>query len=256
MAIITLTTDFGEEDYYVPAFKGEILTACPSVQVIDISNNIPSFEVNHAAYVLKNAFSHFPKGTIHIVRVFETNTANPDIIVCSFQGHFFVAPNNGILSMVFEDERPAAAVRIDHSRITIKTPHDLYCRAIRTLVYNGSLSDLGRPINEIEKRFNLKPVIYDNSIRGIVQHIDHYGNVITNISKSDLKQAVKDKNLAIILRRNDLITNINVFYDDVPQGEQLARFNSKGVLEIAINCGRANELLGLKQGDNIKIEYG
>ena len=254
MAIITLTTDFGDTDYYVPAFKGEIYMACPAVQVVDISNRIPPFAVDRAAFVLKNAFNHFPKKTIHVVRVFELSESIPRVIVCSYKDHFFIAPDNGILSMVFE-QRPNAAVLIDHSRLKLRNPHDIYCRAIRTIVYNGSLADLGRPINHIEERLSLRPVIYDNNLRGVVKHIDHYGNAITNISEEELKNALNSSNFAIILRRNDMIYELHKYYNDVPQGEQLARINSKNMLEIAVNCGRADELLGLKEGDNIKIEY-
>ena len=254
MAIITLTTDFGETDYYVPAFKGEVYAACPAVQVVDISHKIPPFAVDHAAYVLKNAFEHFPKKTIHVVRVFEMSESEPQIVVCSYKDHFFIAPNNGILSMVFEG-KPNAAILMDHNRIKLKSPHDLYCKAIKTLVYNGSLADLGMPVNQIEERLMLRPVIYDTNIRGIVKHIDHYGNAITNIHKTEFEEALKGAKFTLVLRRNDTITILHKYYSDVPQGEQLARFNSKDMLEIAVNCGRADELLGLNEGDNIKIEY-
>ncbi len=254
MAIITLTTDFGEKDYYLPAFKGEIYSACPAVQVVDVSNKIPPFAVDHAAYVLRNAFEHFPKKTIHVARVFELSASNPQIIVCSYKEHFFIAPNNGLLSMIFES-KPSAAVLVDHNRIKLKGPHDLYCRAIKTIVYNGSLADLGMPINDIEERLMLRPVIYDTNIRGVVRHVDHYGNAITNICRDELTAALESSKFTIVLRRNDMINKLHKYYNDVPQGEQLARFNSKNMLEIAVNCGRADELLGLHEGDNIKIEY-
>lgn len=254
MPIITLTTDFGERDYYVPAFKGEILSACPAVQIVDVSNKIPPYAVDHAAYVLKNAFSHFPKRSIHVIRVFETSDKTPEIIVCSYQDHFFIAPNNGILSMIF-DSKPSAAIKMDVTRVKARSPHDFYCRAIRTLVYNGSLSDLGMPTNDLEERSTLRPVIYETSIRGVVRHIDNYGNAITNINGTEMSKALESNQFAILLRRNDLITKIHHYYSDVPQGEQLARINSKNMLEIAVNCGRADELLGLSEGDNIKIEY-
>ncbi|MCP4120827.1 MAG: SAM-dependent chlorinase/fluorinase [Bacteroidetes bacterium] len=254
MAIITLTTDFGANDYYVAAFKGEIMSACPSVQLIDLSNTIPPYEIKHAAYVLKNAYTHFPKGTIHIARVFETGVSGLNIIVCSYNDHYFIAPDNGLLSMVFS-KTPSAAVIIDATRIKIKTPHDLYCKAIKTLIYNGSLTDLGMPVNNIERKIMLRPVIQENGIRGIIMHIDYYGNAITNINRTEFQQAIKDRSFTLWLRRNDSISRLVEFYSDVPQGEQLARFNSKDMLEISVNCGRANELLGLHEGDNIKIEY-
>lgn len=254
MPIITLTTDFGDADYYVAAFKGEILSACPSVQIVDIANSIPPFEVRHAAYVLRNAFTHFPKRTIHVARVFEMSEADPEVIACSYLDHFFIAPDNGMLSMVF-DALPAAAIRIDRERMTLRTPHDLYTKAIKTLVSNGSLAELGKPVDTITVKRLLNPVIQERSIRGSIMHIDYYGNAITNITTEDFNTAVHDRDFTLLLRRNDTISRLDRHYSDVPPGEQLIRFNSKGMLEIAVNCGCASELLGLKEGDIIKIEY-
>ena len=254
MPIITLTSDFGTKDYYVAAFKGEILSACPAVQLVDISNTIPPYQIHHAAYVLKNSFSHFPKKTIHIARVFEMNEKEPRIIACSYRDHYFIAPDNGLLSMVFENS-PSAAILIDADRIKVRSPHELYCRAIKTLIHNGSLSDLGSPIEAIDEKLMQRPIIQGNSLRGVIMHVDYYGNAITNINKEDFTTAVKERAFALWLRRNDQINQLNDHYSDVPPGEQLALFNSKDLLEIAVNCGRADELLGLREGDNIKIEY-
>jgi S-adenosylmethionine hydrolase len=254
MPIITLTTDFGEKDFYVAAFKGEILSACPSVQIVDITNNIPPFEIRHAAYVLKNAFTHFPKKTIHVARVFEMSEAEPRIIACSYMDHFFIAPDNGMLSMVF-DGSPSAAVTVDQERMKPRSPHDVYTRAVKTLVYNGSLSDLGMPVDTINEKLMLRPVIQGSSLRGIIRHVDYYGNAITNITRDDFNASVGGSSFMLLFRRHDMITRLHSNYSDVPQGEYLARFNSKSMLEIAVNCGRANELLGLREGDNIKIEY-
>lgn len=253
MAIITLTTDFGDRDYYAPAFKGEILSACPGVQVVDISNTIAPFSVSDAAYLIRNAFPHFPKRSIHVARVHEMQKEHPDLVVCSYKDHFFIAPDNGLLSMVFEG-RPGAAVKVDSQRIKVRSSHELYCRAIRTIVYNGSLSDLGMPVNDLELRTVLRPTIRESSIRGVVQHIDNYGNVITNITVEDLESVRQNGTFNLILRRNENIRKLDADYTDVPLGEQLARFNGKGYLEIAIHGGRADDLLGLTVGDNIKIE--
>jgi len=254
MSIITLTTDFGELDYYMPAFKGEILSACPAAQIVDISNNVPAYQIGQAAYLLKNAYDHFPKRTIHVIRVLETYSQQPEIVVCTYNDHFFIAPDNGILSMIFES-KPSASIKMDNDRIKVKTPHDLYCRAIRTLVYNGSLTDLGRPFNDLYQRFLVRPVIHESYIRGTIQHVDNYGNLITNITRKETEALLLNGNMIIYLRKNDVIEQLHQEYTDVSHGEQLARYNSKGNLEIAINCGRACDLLGLKEGDSIKIEY-
>lgn len=254
MAIVTLTTDFGSRDYYVGAFKGEILSVNPSLQVVDLSHHIPPFNIQQAAYILGNSYTHFPKGTIHVARVFESESREPKIVVCHYNDHYFVAPDNGLLSLIF-DKVPPSAVRIDRSRITLKTPHDLYCKAIRTIVFQGSLSDLGPLVNGIVTRQNFRPTIGENNIRGVVLHIDNFGNAITNINRADFDAARKERDFVIWLRRNNPIERLHRRYNDVTHGEQLARFNSKGILEIAIHCGSAAELLGLTAGYNVLIDF-
>lgn len=254
MAIITLTTDFGDTDHYVASFKGEILYTLPGATLVDICNTIPPFKVNRAAYILRNAFAHFPKRTIHIARVFEHSDPSVSVVACSYHGQYFLAPDNGLLSMVF-DGPPQAAVHIDRKRFGIGSPHTLYCKAISVIAAGGGLAEIGQPAERLEQLFSLRPAIRNDGMQGVVTHVDYYGNSITNISKSDLEQALMGRRFSILLDHSNTLDRLASHYHDVPQGEALARFNNRDSLEIAVNCGRADELLGLKEGHEIKIIY-
>jgi S-adenosyl-L-methionine hydrolase (adenosine-forming) len=253
MPIVTLTTDFGELDYYVPLFKGEILATCPSVNLIDISNKIPPYDINLAAYIIKNSFEHYPGGTIHIIRVYEQASESQRILACNYRGQYFLAPDNGLLSLIM-DESPTVMVAVDREQLKQNTVEGCYCRVIREIVYNGNIGQTGMVVKNImEKRARL-PVLLESGIRGTVAHIDTFGNIISNITKEDFDKTVLKKPYKVVLRRNEFIDELHLFYNDVPPGERLARFNSKGYLEIAINTGNASDLLGLHVGDVIQIE--
>ena len=253
MPIVTLTSDFGELDYYVPLFKGEILATCPSVNLVDITHNIPPYNINLAAYILKNSFEHYPKGTIHIARVYEQASDVQKILACNYRGQYILAPDNGLLSLIFE-EIPTVMVSVDREQLKQNTIEACYCRVVREIVYNGNIGQTGAVVKNIVEKLSLLPVLLGDSIRGTVAHVDNFGNIITNINRADFQQLTNGHPYRITLRRQDYIDDIQNIYSDVPPGERLARFNSKNYLEIAVNTGNASQLLGLHIGDIIQIE--
>lgn len=254
MAVITLLTDFGREDYYTSVFKGELYKACPSSIVVDLTHSIPAYSINKAAYFLKNTFTHFPEGSLHIARVYETSSKEENILLVKYQQHYFAAPDNGLLSMVFEQETPSEVYVLNKEICRDLSLDQMYSKVARTIVFNGSIHEIGIPIKEIVERLVHKPVIYENRINGVVLHVDHFGNVITNISRGDFNLGVKGRQFEINFRRQDKINELSKNYADVPEGDKLALFNDKDYLEIAINVGEASSLLGLGVGDRILIE--
>lgn len=254
MSIITLTTDFGELDYYVPLFKGSILRSCPSVKLIDISHKIQPFDINTAAYIVKNCFESFPLKSLHIIRVGENSSDNQRIMAVNYRGHYFIGPDNGVLSMIFE-ELPTLVIAVDKNMISLPNMDEYYCRAIKNFVFKGNISEIGYAVVDFERKILLKSVIYPNYLVGNVMHIDNYGNLITNISKEDFEKGVDGRKFAIHYRRMETIEEVVNDYSDVEGGDKLAMFNSLGYLEISINGAKANELFGINVGDTIKIEY-
>jgi S-adenosyl-L-methionine hydrolase (adenosine-forming) len=258
MTIITLTTDWGCANHYVGAVKGNLLKLIPGATIIDISHQVPAFDIMQASFVLKNAYPHFPQGTIHLVGVnTEAGLQNPHIAV-SHQGHYFIGADNGIFSLLFENQ-PESAVELeiiqDSDYFTFST-RDVFAVAASMIAGGKAFSELGRPHGELNQRIPFKPVIYPEKIIGKVIFIDNYENVLVNIDKEIFRQVGKNRPFSIGFRSpGHSISQIHQAYADVVPGEKLALFGSTGFLEIAINQGKASSLLGLYMNDTVSIEF-
>lgn len=254
MPIVTLTTDLGNSDYYLPKIKGSLLSIDPATTIIDINNSIDSYNIVQAAFLLKNAFSSFPQGTLHIVIVNTFYDPSPSFILFEKEGHTFLGPNNGIFSLVFEDITTVYEVPLPiNNDFPIQT---LLVDTVKS-IFNPAeeLSSVGSLISTFEQKINLSPVTTKSSIRGSVIHIDKFENVIINVSKEAFLQIGENRSFEIRFKRHDPIFTISKWYNDVPIGDILCLFNSSNYLEISINYGRAASLLGLKLDDIIQIEF-
>ena len=254
MAVITLLTDFGDKDYYVSLFKGDLYTSCPSSTIVDISHSIPPYDIVTGAFYLKNVYNHFPKGTIHIARIFEQGLGKQKLLAAKYQNYFFIAPDNGFLTMVF-DEKPDLIVEVDFKQAKLKTLEDYYCRVVKEITFNNNIGSIGVATSKYIERKAMMAVLQQDKIIGNVIHIDNFGNVITNIHEADINRFGIDKQMRINYRKYDFIDRIVENYVDVPQTYSLARFNSLGYLELCIHCGNASDLLGLTKGDAIQILF-
>jgi S-adenosyl-L-methionine hydrolase (adenosine-forming) len=253
MAVITLLTDFGDKDYYVGLFKGDLYTACPSSKIVDISHTIPPYDIVTGAFFLKSTYSHFPKGTIHIVRVYEQGLGKQKLLAAKYQNYYFIAPDNGILSLIF-DEKPELLVEVDLKQAKLPTLEDYYCRVVKEIVFNNNIGQIGAATSKYIERKPQLPTVQPDRIVGNILYVDNFGNVITNIHKGDVDR-YEGKRIRINYRTHDFIDGIVSNYTDVNQSYKLARFNSIGFLEICIHCGNASMLLGLGKGDAIQILF-
>jgi S-adenosyl-L-methionine hydrolase (adenosine-forming) len=256
MPIITLTSDWGLKDHYLGAVKGAIMSRLPEALIIDITHSIPSFNSEQAAFILKNAFQSYPKGTVHIIAV---NTEESDKFphtAIAYNGHFFIGTDNGIFSLLC-DKTPDKIVEIqvpqDTDYFTFST-RDRFVKVAVHLAKGGKIEDLGKVKNKILEKILLNPVIDPNVIKGHVMYIDSYENVITNITEPVFKENRQERKFSIKFRSYE-IKKISRSYQDVPPGEILALFDSNRYLEIAMNQGNAAGLLGLDYKDMIRIEF-
>ena len=275
MSLITLTTDFGTKDHFVGAVKGAIYTELPDVKVIDITHHITPFNITETAYILKNAYKSFPKGSIHIVGVDSELSIENKHIALELDGHFFVCPDNGLISMVASEINPTKIVEINiHDRIESSFPVlDVFVQVACHIARGGNLGVIGKEIKEYKKLVEIQPKVNQtqNIINGGVIYIDNYGNVISNVSKKMFAEIGKGRPFKISARRYSfykIYTKYNEFVDfSTPEegrrndGERLALFNSAGFLEIAVyrsnlkTVGGASSLLGMDYRDTISIEF-
>ena len=256
MAIITLTSDWGDKDYYSAAVKGSIYRQIPDVLIVDITHKIRAFEIAQAAYVLKNAFPNFPDGTIHIIGVNSEESIDEPHTVAYFQKQYFIGTDNGIFSLLFEGKSPEKVIELDILQETESftfSSRDRFVKAAVHLAGGGDLDELGKVRSELNQRISLKPIRDKNRIRGVIVYIDNYKNIITNISKKMLQALVKKRSFQIQVRGGE-INKISDSYGDVPAGTLVALYSANDTLEIAINQGPASALLGIGVGDAVIVE--
>ncbi|MGN6179486.1 MAG: SAM hydrolase/SAM-dependent halogenase family protein [Mucilaginibacter sp.] len=257
MAIITLTTDLGDKDIYLAALKGSIFKLLPTVNVVDITNNISPFNVQQAAFILKNSFHYFPEATVHLIGIDTVFSDSTKYLAIRYRNHYFVGADNGIFSLMFNTE-PDEVVELTIMQ-DLKFLHfplaDIFVRAACHLAQGGKLTEIGITINTIEKKMNLQPVIDKNQIKGSVIYIDSFQNVITNITKEFFNNVQRGRRFILYFKRNETINKLSWHYNEVPEGEKLCLFGISDHLEIAINKGNASGLLGLNLGDSVMLDF-
>ncbi|WP_027125222.1 SAM hydrolase/SAM-dependent halogenase family protein [Gelidibacter mesophilus] len=275
MAIITLTTDFGEKDHFVGAIKGAIYTELEDVKIVDISHAISPFNVSEAAYIIQNAYASFPKGSIHVIGIdSELNAENKHIAV-KLDDHYFICANNGIMSMICNEIAPQKIVEINiHDKLDTNFPVlDVFVRVACHIARGGTLEVIGKVITHIKPIKNLIPFVNDDQsqIIGSIIYIDNYGNVITNIRKKFFEQIQKGRSFEIsarnykfkiIYKRYSDIVNFEIPEEQrQDEGRGLVVFNSSNYLEIAIyksdlaTVGSASSLMGLQMRDTVTVNF-
>ncbi len=253
MPIVSLTTDFGVRDYYLAVMKGSLLSQRQDINIVDISHNVKNFDIVQAAFVLKNAYRSFPTGTIHLVSVNTAYSQKPCFLIFKWEDHYFIGPDNGVFSLAFPDlsgkvyelEQTDSALDIEQ----------LFARAVAHLANGLPINEIGIPLDNIEQKISFQPVISQFQIKGSVVYIDNYENVITNISRVLFEKTRAKRPFSIYFKRFGPIQRISRSYAEVEVGETLCRFNSAGLLEIAVNSGKASSLLGLRPDDAIQIDF-
>jgi S-adenosylmethionine hydrolase len=274
MSIITLTTDYGLKDHFVGALKGKILSEYSDATIIDISHHIDPFNTVEASYIISASYASFPKGTVHIIGVdLESNKENQHIVM-QWNDHFFIASDNGILSMLTQKIIPQKIVAITiHDRLhSDATDLDVFVKVACHIAKGGVLNVVGKEINTLKQVTDLQVTLTEegNLLKGNVIYIDHFGNVVTNISKKHFIESAKGRDYEIIFRNQNIKTILPYYSaiansDKYPvkyyEGQKLALFNEAGFLEIAIfrsnplTVGSASTLLGLKYRDVISIRF-
>ncbi len=257
MAIITLTTDLGDKDFYQSALKGSILSLLPNVTLVDVTHNIAPFNIQQAAFVLKNSFPYFPKGTVHLVGIDSVYNQNTRYLALKHQDHYFVGSDNGIFSLLFtEDVQEIVELNIMQDLKFLHFPlTDILAKAAVHLAKGGKTKDIGIPVTTLEEKVNLHPVIERDIIRGSVIYIDAFQNVITNITRELFTAVQRNRDFTLYFRKNESISQLSWHYNEVPEGEKLCLFGISNYLEIAINKGNASGLLGLHLNDIVRIEF-
>ena len=258
MGLITLTTDLGHRDFYQAALKGSIISQLPDVRLIDITHEIPSFDIQYAAFVIKNAFQYFPKDTVHLIGIDTVFQNDARYIAMLYNGHYFVGADNGIFSIILGEDQPQQLIEIDIMQ-DLRYLHfplaDILTKAACHIAEGGSLDKIGVSIDNPLEKATFQPIYTQDYIKGHVTYIDSFGNVISNISKELFNKVQNGRKFELEFKRNETIDKMSWHYNEVSEGEKLCLFGISNFLEIAINKGNASQLLGLYQDETITVKF-
>ncbi len=275
MAVITLTTDFGEKDYFAAAIKGRIYSEFEDAKIVDISHAISPFNIHECAFVLKNSYQNFPKGSVHLIGVDAELTPENKHIAVKVDGHFFIGADNGIISLITSEIAPEQIVEINiHDHIISSFPVlDVFVKVACHIARGGLLDVIGKPLANLFQVKEFAPLISNNGsqISGSVIYIDNYGNVITNITRELFEKEANGRPFVISARSHKIKKIYNTYSElinfDLEKnqrkgpGDLMALFNSANYIELAIyksnleTTGGASSLLGLNYRDTILINF-
>lgn len=258
MTIVTLISDWGQNSHYQASVKGAILRQIPQAQIVDITHTLRPFDIMNCSFVLKNSWPDFPENTIHIIGVnSEASTKTPHVAV-KYHNHYFIGADNGVFSLLFEDEHFEAVeldIMQDSDYFTFSS-RDVFVKAAAMLAQGTAFNELGTPHTALKRMYAFKPVITPQKIEGKVIFIDDYENVFVNIDQKTFRKEGRGRPYTINFRvPGYAIRTLRTSYSDVPDGERLALFGSTGFLEIAINKGKAASLLGLGITDTVSVVF-
>lgn len=262
--IITLTTDFGSNDHFVGVMKGVILDIVPDAQIVDICHSVQAFDVLDGALTISQAYSYFPNRTVHVVVVDPgVGTARRPILASS-DGYHFVAPDNGVLSLVYARESRMHVRHITAEHYFLQpvsnTFHarDIFAPVAAYLAKEVEALKFGEEVQEYVRFTAPKPKAADGSrLRGVVLKVDRFGNLITNITPQDAPMLFQAGASGFkIVAGSREITEIRSAYAEGAPGEVIGILGSMGFLEIAANRGSAAQLTGIGKGSEVSIILG
>jgi S-adenosyl-L-methionine hydrolase (adenosine-forming) len=264
MTAISLLTDFGLADPYVGIMKGVILSVNSAARVIDITHDVPPQDLLEAAYLIQSAYSYFPLGTVHVVVVDPGVGGDRPIVCIELNGYRFLAPDNGVLSQIFTEGEIERAVYVENADYLLKSishtfhGRDIFAPVAAHLSIGLDIGALGAEASSadlVRLQIPQPEFLNESSLVGTIISIDRFGNLVTDIRQQHLIELLeKSKKEKIEIQiRAQRIFEISKSYDAVEPQQPLAIMGSRGLLEIAVNCGNAKDIMGVRRRDQVKV---
>jgi S-adenosyl-L-methionine hydrolase (adenosine-forming) len=255
--IITLTTDFGLSDHFVAVMKGVILGIAPAAQVVDISHGVQPFQIADGAFTIAQAYRYFPRKTIHVVVVDPGVGSARRPLLAEMAGQYFIAPDNGVLSMIFAREK-AKVRHITSERYFLhplsRTFHgrDVFSPVAAHLAAGVTPAQFGKPIEDyLRASFDKPTQTGKHSWTGTTLKADHFGNLATNFH-IDQFPSIRTNPFSLNCG-SQTITRLALTFSECAPGELFVVVGSSGYLEIAAGQGSAAKALGCSAGSPVKL---
>lgn len=259
-AIITLTTDYGLNDHLVGTLKGVILKINPDATIVDITHNVAPFDLLDGALAIGSAYSYFPARTIHVVVVDPGVGTERRPLLVTAENQYFVAPDNGVLSMIFEREENTVVRHITAEHYYVqpvsKTFHgrDIFAPVAAWLSKGWQTASMGEEITDFKKFAMPKPKSADGVVKGIVLRVDSFGNLITNFRAEDLPESALSNGEVKFQVGTQAVSRMVPTFASGNAGEAVAYVGSSGFVEIAVNKGNASRTLSIGRGTPVVLE--
>ena len=252
MPLITLLTDFGTSDSYVAEMKGVLLAGCPEAVLVDVTHAVPPGDVRAGAYLLGRAWARFPAGTVHLAVVDPGVGTERAALALRAHGHWFVGPDNGLVTRVIHDaEVEAVVLPVPSGASPTFHGRDLFAPAAAALARGDALDSLGPPFAKIPVRLTYTEPHYEGkSVVGEIVYVDRFGTLVTNLTPALVPT------YAVLEVEGLEIGPLRRTFGDVPTGGLLAYVGSGGDVEIAVRDGSAARRLGLGVGGRIRARLG
>jgi S-adenosylmethionine hydrolase len=260
--IITLTTDYGTSDHFVGVIKGVILSINPDVEIVDISHQILAHDILDGTLTIGQAYKYFPPKTIHVVVVDPGVGSSRRPSLVAGDQHYFVAPDNGVLSSVYDQVESLYAWHIISEHYfrhpVSKTFHgrDIFAPVAAWLSKSWQTSAFGDPITDLTRFAIPKPTTSGNTVKGVILRVDIFGNLITNVTPQDVPALTDADSKFTIRAGSGAITKVVDTFSNGAAGEPVGIIGSSGYLELSMNKGNAARTLGVGRGAEVTVEVG
>jgi len=252
LSVLTFLSDFGSDSHYMASFRGAMNQANIDLPFIEITSSIEPFDIIEGAYLSSMVFNDFAEGSIHILATNVVATSFEGHLAARYKNHFFLAPDNGILSLIFGEEFSDYYL-IPTEKYEQKI-QNVYLPFIRQLREKGSLNSIAQKAESIHTKTRIFPVNDGLELRGTVLLVDHFGNAYTNVSKKEFEHFSASASFQIELSRHVVVEHISENFADVREGDPICYFSDHGYLVIAIKKSSAARLLNLRKYKAIIIK--
>ena len=262
MQLVTLTTDWGNSDFFAGMVKGRLYSLIPDVQVVDITHGLEPFQLSRAIFVTRYACMGFPEGTIHIIDATASNDKRPYIVV-HHKGQYFICVDNGLPCALFGEDA-SHAVAIDVSRFEkgasqTFAAYDILCPVAAMLASGAALSDIGTPLDGFLPYMPIRPIFRNDVLKIYVSYIDNYGNAILNITLKEFNDIRAEREFEINVH-GYMITKVVDNYSDADTSGSgrtslLLTVSTTGYLQIALRQYSAEQYFGLREQDALTVHF-
>jgi S-adenosylmethionine hydrolase len=257
--IITLTTDFGSSDHLVGSMKGVILNINPAARIVDINHSVVPYDILDGALSIANAYRYFPSRTIHVIIVDPGVGTERRPILVSGEKQFFVAPDNGVLSMIYERESCTVRhITAEHYFLNPISPtfhgRDIFAPTAAWLSKAFQTEAFGEVVTDFVRFTMPKAKSAGQAVKGVVLRVDAFGNLMTNLTAEDIPiGALGGGAIKLAVNGKQVVKFVQTFASGNP-GEPIAVIGSAGYVEIAVNRGNAARTLGVNRGAEVTLD--